>query len=313
MTFEELRQRLRWVCDDGVNSEDLDVLYPNMDGSLINEAVRSLADCLNIIKYSNTVTYASTGLVTLPSDFMEILRIRYCETDLTPLADAYEVSVPNDEDDDDDSTDSTVTKFMVLTRNSIQLYNTPTTIPTTLTVTPIGTPGTTTYGYRVSATTTAGTSILCAEVTTATGNATLSATNYNALAWTAVANATEYNIYRTTGGLTQGLLGTATTATYTDDGDVATTVSTDALIMHLWYKAYPAALTATTDVPTDIPLEYHSTLVDKYAKAQFVLKKGNMQLYGLLMQEWEAVRRHIRGSVDARSMPTNAAPNTWIW
>ena len=53
-----------------------------------------------------------------------------------------------------------------------------------------GTPGTTTYSYRISAFNDAGETLACTSVATTTGNATLNATNYNALAWTATSGAT---------------------------------------------------------------------------------------------------------------------------
>jgi len=90
--------------------------------------------------------------------------------------------------------------------------------PTGLTVTPTGTAGTTTYGYRVTAISSDNETIACTEVKATTGNATLTAINYNALSWTAVTGASSYAIYRTTGGTTQGLIGTATTTTFNDTG-----------------------------------------------------------------------------------------------
>jgi hypothetical protein len=70
------------------------------------------------------------------------------------------------------------------------------TAPTGLTVTPTGTTGATTYGYTVVAFTAAGGYGPAASgVGTASGNATLSATNYNALAWSAVSGAVGYAVY----------------------------------------------------------------------------------------------------------------------
>ncbi len=63
-----------------------------------------------------------------------------------------------------------------------------------VTVTPTGTTGSTAYSYTISAFNNQGENIGTTG-TTATGNATLSATNYNALSWSAVSNATGYNIY----------------------------------------------------------------------------------------------------------------------
>ena len=90
--------------------------------------------------------------------------------------------------------------------------------PAGLTVTAEGTTGSTAYGYRVTSINDDNETIACTEIKTTSGNATLSETNYNALSWTAVTGASSYAIYRTTGGATQGLIGTATTTTFSDTG-----------------------------------------------------------------------------------------------
>jgi len=100
--------------------------------------------------------------------------------------------------------------------------------PAGLTVTPTGTTGATTYGYRVTALSSDNETIACPEVKVTNGNATLSETNYNALAWTEVADASSYAIYRTTGGATQGLIGTATDNTFDDTGLVGDSESVPA-------------------------------------------------------------------------------------
>jgi hypothetical protein len=91
--------------------------------------------------------------------------------------------------------------------------------PVAPTVTPTGTTGATSYSYvivakqgdgSVTAGSTAG--------TTATGNATLTSSNYNALSWTAVTNAASYDVYRSVGGATQGKLTNVTTNSYNDQG-----------------------------------------------------------------------------------------------
>lgn len=72
----------------------------------------------------------------------------------------------------------------------------PLTPPVGLTVTPTGTTGSTIYGYVITATDAYGETTPSATATTTTANATLSGSNYNALAWTADAGAADYNIYR---------------------------------------------------------------------------------------------------------------------
>jgi hypothetical protein len=90
--------------------------------------------------------------------------------------------------------------------------------PTGLAIVPTGTTGATTYGYRVTALGGGGESLAQTEVQNATGNATLSGVNYNALSVTPVTGASGYVWYRTTGGATQGKIGTSTTTTFNDTG-----------------------------------------------------------------------------------------------
>lgn len=60
--------------------------------------------------------------------------------------------------------------------------------------------GTTTYGYKVTATNAYGETEASVEGTSPYGNATLSGTNWNIISWSAVDGATGYKLYRTTGG-----------------------------------------------------------------------------------------------------------------
>lgn len=83
----------------------------------------------------------------------------------------------------------------------------------------VGTAGTTTYSYRVSAFNATGESLACTNVTIATGNATLDATNYINLTWTATAGATGYNIWgRYSTGLGETYMSTVYTNAYSDKG-----------------------------------------------------------------------------------------------
>lgn len=96
------------------------------------------------------------------------------------------------------------------------------TTPTGLAVTPTGTTGSTNYSYRVSAFNSVGETLACISVATTTGNATLSSTNYNALTWNAVANATGYVIYGrknvASNGIGETKMTTVTTNSYNDTG-----------------------------------------------------------------------------------------------
>lgn len=118
--------------------------------------------------------------------------------------------------------------------------------PTGLTITVTGTAGTTTYGYRVSAINGLGETLACAEVTITTGNATLSGTNYNALAWTAVTGASGYKVYgRTAAG--ELYMATVTTNSYNDTGAVTPA------------GALPAASTALATMATILGAQQGST------------------------------------------------------
>jgi hypothetical protein len=92
------------------------------------------------------------------------------------------------------------------------------TTPGAPTITVQGTAGTTAYRYIIIAESGGGLSAPGTAGTTATGNATLSATNYNHLSWTPVAGATRYRVYR--GGVGSELLlaRDITGTTYDDNG-----------------------------------------------------------------------------------------------
>jgi len=83
-----------------------------------------------------------------------------------------------------------------------------------------GTPGATTYGYKAVAFLNDGTSSAAsAEVTVATGPATLDGTDNITVATPAVANMAYYNLYRTTGGAAPPkLIYSGTTPSYIDTG-----------------------------------------------------------------------------------------------
>jgi len=111
-------------------------------------------------------------------------------------------------------------KFYSLPSDFVSLVSLFTSIgyPAGLAVISEGTTGSTVYGYRITAINDDNETIACPEIKTTSGNATLSETDYNALSWTAVTGALSYAIYRTTGGTTQGLIGTATETTFNDTG-----------------------------------------------------------------------------------------------
>jgi hypothetical protein len=93
---------------------------------------------------------------------------------------------------------------------------------TGLTVTAIGTTGSTTYGYTIMPFTAAGGyGPDCPGVGIGNGNATLSATNFNALSWTAVSGAVGYAVYGNVGAGPFVLLAFVPGTTFHDTGTTA--------------------------------------------------------------------------------------------
>jgi FtsP/CotA-like multicopper oxidase with cupredoxin domain len=96
-------------------------------------------------------------------------------------------------------------------------------------VTTAGTPGATSYSYSVLAYNANGDGVPSPATTVSTGNATLSATNYNNITWAAVANAAGYRVLRTASGgspATLGLIGSVLATaplSLSDTGPTATT------------------------------------------------------------------------------------------
>src|SRR3990167_8677092 len=118
--------------------------------------------------------------------------------------------------------------------------------PGSITVTPQGTAGATTWTYKLVAINASGTTEAGAASSTTTGNATLDGTNYNRLTWTAVSNATGYWIYRTAVGTSPSTTGRivvlGAVTTYDDQGaagDSATaaTTNTSGLSAPIWTSA----------------------------------------------------------------------------
>ena len=103
--------------------------------------------------------------------------------------------------------------------NTVTTY-TGVSIPTNLAVTATGTTGSTAYSYRVSAVNAQGETLACTAVNITNGNAILSASNYNALAWDAMPGATGYNVYgRKATGMGQTYMSTVYTNSFKDVGD----------------------------------------------------------------------------------------------
>jgi hypothetical protein len=91
--------------------------------------------------------------------------------------------------------------------------------PSGVTVVPQGTIGSTTYGYRIVAVDGAGgVSLPSATVTTATGNASLSVSNFNRVTWAAIPEAVSYKVYGRTSGGELFIANVSSGTTYDDTG-----------------------------------------------------------------------------------------------
>jgi hypothetical protein len=93
------------------------------------------------------------------------------------------------------ATSPNTTPFRVESRTTPQFNQ-----PIITNLTGVGVAGTTVYGYKVTAVTGNGETLASTEKTITNGNATLSATNFNALFWSAVPGAVSYNVYGRTAG-----------------------------------------------------------------------------------------------------------------
>ncbi len=95
-----------------------------------------------------------------------------------------------------------------------------------LAVTNVGAAGATQYNYKVASLNAQGESLPSTSFNTTTGNATLTGSNYNSVAWTAVSGATSYNVYGrpVTSGGSYFLLGNVASSPYLDQNNVAGTV-----------------------------------------------------------------------------------------
>lgn len=98
--------------------------------------------------------------------------------------------------------------------------------PAAPTVTPTGTTGATAYSYKVVARNRDMRSIASAAGSTTTGNATLTSGNFNRVTWVAVAGASFYEVFRTVGGVTTGVVAIVGNVLQLDDtgltGDLST-------------------------------------------------------------------------------------------
>lgn len=91
------------------------------------------------------------------------------------------------------------------------------TTPTAPTVTPTGTTGATSYSYKIVARNRDMKSIASAAGSTTTGNAALTSAAFNRVTWPAVTGATFYEVHRTVGGATTGIIAIVGSVLQLDD------------------------------------------------------------------------------------------------
>lgn len=93
---------------------------------------------------------------------------------------------------------------------------------TVISVTPQGTTGAITYAYQISTCDgNGGVGAAAAAATTATGNLTLSPTNFNLISWTGAGGVSCYLVWRSIAGGTYAFVGSTTSTTYSDIGNNA--------------------------------------------------------------------------------------------
>lgn len=194
------------------------------------------------------------------------------------------------------------------------------TAPTGLSVTPTGTPGTTTYTYYVADTKpSSGGYAVSGVASTTTGNATLSGTNYNVVAWTSI-NGHTYTIYRASGGASSGALGTVTasgtSASYNDVGGTATgsVPITGVTAYSCSPSSVPSSLTAGTLislVSTTIGLTGGSTVaVGSLSSVPLKLSDGTSAIPGGYIQPGAANLFVYDGTVARAVGPTPSSAYT---
>lgn len=115
-----------------------------------------------------------------------------------------------------------------------------------------GTPGSTTYDYSIEAVIGKGNSGAGAATAITTGASTLTSVNSINIVFTSVPGATSYNVRRTTGGSTQGVIGTvaatgAATYTFVDTGLVGDASTSPTL------NTTGVAQGIIAELPTDYP------------------------------------------------------------
>jgi len=71
----------------------------------------------------------------------------------------------------------------------------------------------------------------------------------------------------------------------------------------LWYKAYPQQLNNDTDIPNEVPQEYHEALATVYARGEYAKRMGYTSQYLMYKEMWEGIKSEIAEVVENRTTP----------
>lgn len=144
-------------------------------------------------------------------------------------------------------------------------------------VSPQGTPGAAICTYILVARTAAGTTNASPVGTVTTANATLSGVNFNQLTWVAVPKALTYDVYRVSGGLTQGKIGNTASTSFNDTGlvgdtTIAPVVNTSGLNRPFWSD------TELTDLATLGIHDLWGAILDVHGEHYLTIDETNVSL-----------------------------------
>ena len=95
--------------------------------------------------------------------------------------------------------------------------------------------------------------------------------------------------------ITEKLADTATTSQYYIPNNTQIQIfgTTPTGTVTLWYQAYPAALSADADIPSEVPVKYHPAIAEVYVKAKYYERLNRNYDASTLMNEWEGIKREI--------------------
>jgi hypothetical protein len=166
--------------------------------------------------------------------------------------------------------------------------------PGTVTITQAGSAGTTAYAYVMVAVDRNGFVSNTSYAGTITGNATLSASNYNTLTWTAVSGAARYDIYRKVS--IDGAASTIQHATSTSSIVTATTTANHGL--SVGDSFYVKGGTATSTV---------------YGSGVFVVKSVSTSKIFTYIDTTDVVAGHTTALATATIIPLTIGATSWLW